>query len=195
MGRIKWRGFISGFRSLVFYLILMTMLMNLLPDKKYENYLRLFTGVVFLLLFFQPFTGLLGARERIAGLFERLTFQNEVQLLRKELQSVDGERIGRMMDGYQSAVENDLRVMADTGTLECRTAEAVFDREEDSESFGSIKAVRMTVGLASDTSGISREALQERRYLANREIEGLRERIGEYYGLEERQIEINLEAE
>ena len=108
---------------------------------------------------------------------------------------MDGERIGRMMDGYQSAVENDLRVMADTGTLECRTAEAVFDREEDSESFGSIKAVRMTVGLASDTSGISREALQERRYLANREIEGLRERIGEYYGLEERQIEINLEAE
>ena len=28
---------------------------------------------------------------------------------------MDGERIGRMMDGYQSAVENDLRVMADTG--------------------------------------------------------------------------------
>ena len=164
-------GIYQWIRSLVFYLILMTMLMNLLPDKKYENYLRLFTGVVFLLLFFQPFTGLLGAQERIAGLFERLTFQNE------------------------SAVENDLRVMADTGTLECRTAEAVFDREEDSESFGSIKAVRMTVGLASDTSGISREALQERRYLANREIEGLRERIGEYYGLEERQIEINLEAE
>lgn len=188
-------GIYQWIRSLVFYLILMTMLMNLLPDKKYENYLRLFTGVVFLLLFFQPFTGLLGARERIAGLFERLTFQNEVQLLRKELQSVDGERIGRMMDGYQSAVENDLRVMADTGTLECRTAEAVFDREEDSGSFGSIKAVRMTVGLASDTSGISREALQERRYLANREIEELRERIGEYYGLEERQIEINLEAE
>ena len=185
-------GIYQWIRSLVFYLILMTMLMDLLPDKKYENYLRLFTGVVFLLLFFQPFTGLLGAQERIAGLFERLTFQNEVQLLRKELQSVDGERIGRMMDGYQSAVENDLRVMADTGTLECRTAEAGFDREEDSESFGSIKAVRMTVGLASD---ISREALQERRYLANREIEELRERIGEYYGLEERQIEINLEAE
>ena len=111
-------GIYQWIRSLVFYLILMTMLMNLLPDKKYENYLRLFTGVVFLLLFFQPFTGLLGARERIAGLFERLTFQNEVQLLRKELQSVDGERIGRMMDGYQSAVENDLRVMAE----HCRSA-------------------------------------------------------------------------
>ena len=54
-------GIYQWIRSLVFYLILMTMLMNLLPDKKYENYLRLFTGVVFLLLFFQPFTGLLGA--------------------------------------------------------------------------------------------------------------------------------------
>lgn len=31
-------------RSLVFYLILMTTVLNFLPDRKYEKYLRLFTG-------------------------------------------------------------------------------------------------------------------------------------------------------
>ena len=39
-------------RSLVFYLILMTTVLNFLPDRKYEKYLRLFTGMVFILLVF-----------------------------------------------------------------------------------------------------------------------------------------------
>ena len=41
-------------RSLVFYLILMTTVLNFLPDRKYEKYLRLFTGMVFILLVFGP---------------------------------------------------------------------------------------------------------------------------------------------
>ena len=60
--------------SLVFYLILMTMILSLIPDKKYEKYLRLFTGMIFILLVFGPFTDLSGLEARMAGIFERLTF-------------------------------------------------------------------------------------------------------------------------
>ena len=47
-------------RSLVFYLILMTTVLNFLPDRKYEKYLRLFTGMVFILLVFGPLGDLTG---------------------------------------------------------------------------------------------------------------------------------------
>ena len=164
-------GIYQWIRSLVFYLILMTMLMNLLPDKKYENYLRLFTGVVFLLLFFQPFTGLLGARERIAGLFERLTFQNEVQLLRKELQSVDGERIGRMMDGYQSAVENDLRVMAE----HCRSAKisvAGGIKPETVPEYAALKPEVLIVGSGITHAADPKEAARQIKESMEKSIGG-----------------------
>ena len=39
-------------RDIVFYMIFVTMVMNLLPDPKYEKYLRLFAGAVMILLAF-----------------------------------------------------------------------------------------------------------------------------------------------
>ena len=41
-------------KDIVFYMIFVTMVMNLLPDPKYEKYLRLFAGAVMILLAFGP---------------------------------------------------------------------------------------------------------------------------------------------
>ena len=62
-------------RSLVFYLILMTTVLNFLPDRKYEKYLRLFTGMVFILLVFGPLGDLTGLEQRIAGHMGRIEFE------------------------------------------------------------------------------------------------------------------------
>ena len=39
-------------KDIAFYMIFVTMVMNLLPDPKYEKYLRLFAGAVMILLAF-----------------------------------------------------------------------------------------------------------------------------------------------
>ena len=53
-------------RDIVFYMIFVTMVMNLLPDPKYEKYLRLFAGAVMILLAFGP-----GWRRRWRGSLKR----------------------------------------------------------------------------------------------------------------------------
>ena len=109
-------------RSLVFYLILMTTVLNFLPDRKYEKYLRLFTGMVFILLVFGPLGDLTGLEERMAGAFGRITFQNDVKLLQREIADADGTRMKRLADRYRRAVETDLMTMAESAGLECRQA-------------------------------------------------------------------------
>lgn len=178
-------GIYEWIRSLVFYLILMTMILNLLPDKKYEKYLRLFTGMIFILLVFGPFADLSGLEERMAGVFERLTFRNDVKLLQKEIADTDGKRLSRLVDGYQEAVETDLRTMAEGISVECRSVEAVLETDTENDEFGKVLAVNMQVGLL--------EGRKEQRIQANREIGNLKKRIGEYYGLEEGKITIYLE--
>ncbi|MCI8454374.1 MAG: stage III sporulation protein AF [Lachnospiraceae bacterium] len=188
-------GLYEWVRSLVFYLILMTMLLNLLPDKKYEKYLRLFTGMVFILLVFGPFANLTGLRERLAGSFEKLTFQNDVKLLQKELEDAQGDRLRRLLESYQKAVENDLARMAEGSCVECLFAEAILDMEPESERFGSLKEVRLQVKPEGEKEDLGTDEQKEKRILANREIVRLKKRIGEYYGLEEGKITIYLEGE
>lgn len=178
-------GIYEWVRSLVFYLILMTMILNLMPNRKYEKYLRLFTGSIFILLVFGPFADLSGVEERMAGAFERLTFQNDVRLLQKEIADTDGRRLARLMDGYKEAVETDLRVMAEGISVECQSVEAVLETDAESGELGRVLEVNMQVGLAGNK--------KEQRIQANREIGNLKKRIGEYYGLEEGKITIYLE--
>lgn len=207
-------GIFEWIRGIVFYLILMTMIMNLLPDKKYEKYLQLFTGMVFLFLVFEPLAEISGLEAEVAGAFERLTFQNDAMLLREEIEDADGKRMARLVDGYADAVETDLKTMAEGISLECRDVQVRLDGDVDSETFGRVQAVVMQVGvrntgseLVSDSDEVQPEsqkqnaqtesetASRQARQKANRDISELKKKIGEYYGLEESYIAINLEDE
>jgi len=203
-------GIYGWIRSLVFYLILMSMILNMLPDRKYEKYMRLFTGVIFILLVFGPFTDLTGLEERMAGVFERITFQNDVKLLKKEIEDMDGRRLSGLMESYREAVETDLKVMADGLAVECRSVEVLVETDMESQEFGKVLGVNMRLGLLDDgdavdsveamgagtgETGGDAETEKERRRIANREIGNLKKRIGEYYGVEEGKITIVLENE
>ena len=61
-------------KDIVFYMIFVTMVMNLLPDPKYEKYLRLFAGAVMILLAFGPLARITGMETAIAGMFEKIIF-------------------------------------------------------------------------------------------------------------------------
>ena len=185
-------------RGLVFYLILMTMVLNLLPDKKYEKYLRLFTGMIFIMLVFRPFMDLGGLEARMAGIFERITFQNDAKLLKRELEDAEQERISRLADGYRQAVELDLKTMAEGFSVNPVRVRAELETDPDSEEFGHLISVDMDVGLIGSTAGSgddNSDEAREQRMEANREISRLRKKIGEYYGVEEGKIKIQLEDE
>lgn len=191
-------------RSLVFYMILMTMVMNMLPDKKYEKYLQLFTGAAFVLLVVSPFTDLTGLENQIAGVFERLTFQNDAKLLVREIEDADGERMNRLVENFETAVETDIRTMAENAELECLDVDVVLETDMDAGTFGTVQAVRVSVGDARDEGAESAEAavggedadkVRERRVAASRAVADLKSKIGEYYGVEERNIAITLKTE
>ena len=97
----------SWIRSLVSYLILITMIENLLPDKKYEKYMRLFAGSVFLMLLLSPILEFADAKEQAAEAFSRLTLQNEARVLQREIEEADTVRIQNMMELYRTFQEND----------------------------------------------------------------------------------------
>lgn len=185
-------------RGLVFYLILMTMVLNLLPDKKYEKYLRLFTGMIFIMLVFRPFMDLGGLEARMAGIFERITFQNDAKLLKRELEDAEQERISRLAEGYRQAVELDLKTMAEGFSVNPVRVRAELETDPDSEKFGHLISVDMDVGLIGSAAGSgddNSDEAREQRMEANREISRLRKKIGEYYGVEEGKIKIQLEDE
>ena len=144
-------GLYEWIRNITYYLIFMTVVTNLLPDKKYEKYFRLFAGMVLILLVLKPFTGGLRLDDKLAYYFESISFQKEASELSSQLTDMEGVRLKSMVSQYEEAVENDLRTMVESSGFICRKAEAGIDGDEKKETFGHV--VSVSLRLAPDSSG------------------------------------------
>lgn len=68
-------------RGIVFYLILLTVVSHLVPGKKYEKYIRIFTGMLLVLIVIQPiraFKGMDGSDTFESGIDK--IFQEEIEM-------------------------------------------------------------------------------------------------------------------
>lgn len=166
-------------RNLVCYLVLMTMIIHLLPDKKYERYLRLFAGMVFLMMLLEPMGNVTGLQEQAVEAFSRVTFQNDAKLLKMEIEDADGKRMARLVERYREVIETEIRLIAEREGIECTNVEVLLEDDMEGGTFGRVRFLDMTLGAEHGPA----------------DLEELKQRIGEYYGLEERDMEIHLEAE
>lgn len=141
-------GLYGWIQNIVYYLIFVTVIVNLLPAGKYEKYLRLFAGCILILLVLQPVTGGLRLEDKIAGIFRTLSFENELGELNVDLEGMESRRMDELVKRYEEAAAEDIERMADVGGFESREVSVEIDWETDSPDFGKIR--RVTVCLRAD---------------------------------------------
>lgn len=205
-------GLYGWVRNITFYLIFMTVLTNILPNHKYDKYLKLFAGMVLILLVLQPVTGSLNLEEEIAYYFGSISFQTEADELKKDILGMEGERLNHMVSQYEEAVAVDLEGMAKQAGFYKRQILVTIDHNQDSETFGKVLAISMTLTTQEPEAEAavpeikpvdpitikSKEVIEKDREVRQKEntsVSSLRTKISEYYSLEVEDVEIKLENE
>lgn len=204
MGEIlNWVG------NILFYLVLVTAAENLLPGKKYGRYVRLAAGMVLILLVLKPLTEGFHLEEQITRSLETFTYQQAARDLSREILGIEKQRLARVMDSYEQAVEADLNAMTQEEGLVPMDIRVVLNRDEESGDWGSVMEIRMEVrgkGEEAEEEGPAvqavnpvepvtvtlREAETEdsRGQEERSEVEQLRRKVESYYGLEAGKVEI-----
>lgn len=202
-------GLYSWVGNLTFYLIFITVVNNLLPNRRYERYLKLFTGMVMILLVLQPITGSLRLEDRIAYYFESITFRNESVDLKKELLGMEDQRLTQMIDQYEKAVASDVEAMAKDMEFFVRKTEITIEKNQEEDAFGTVTHIRMEVSREEGGSGIEggRDPIAEvepvqigesqaesvEAVVPDEGLNRLRRKVEGYYGLQTTDVEIWLE--
>lgn len=214
-------GLYSWVGNIAFYLIFITVVTSLLPNKKYERYLKLFTGMVLILLVLKPLTGSLRLEDKIAYYFESITFQNESEDLKKELLGMEQQRLRQMIGQYENAVAKDVEAMAEDMGFYPQNTDITIEGNQESQAFGTVTHIRMQVSRkppdeegaeALETEGASTQIDPVERIVAADGVEPvqigagdsetavrpdetlnrLRRKVEGYYGLETADVEIKL---
>ena len=143
-------------RNITYYLIFITVAENLLPNKKYEKYLKFFAGMVLILLVLKPVTGGLRLDDTLAYYFESISLKKEAGELTGKISQMEQTRLERMISGYEEAVGTDLESMAETEGFYCKKTSATINRDQESEQFGHVEKISLI--LTSDKDKMQAEA-------------------------------------
>lgn len=140
-------------RNLVFYIVFLTLVFNLLPSGKYEKYVRLFAGMVFILVAVQPFTSSLKLDEKIACYFEAFSFREEAAGFQQELTEMEKRRMEELTGEYEQAVADQVKEMALEAGVDAAQVEVRIDSDQASETFGMVEEIRVTGRMSGSGEG------------------------------------------
>ena len=149
---------------------------NLLPGQKYGKYIRLFAGMVLILLAVEPFTSGFNLDEVLARRYEDLVIRGEAGELKEQLGATEQKRLGQILSQYEEAVGRGVRELAQSCGLTVMDCRVRIEGDEDSLEFGTVREIAAVLPAQS----------------AQAEKEKLSNRIQEYYGLEEQYVEIEI---
>lgn len=146
-------------KNITYYLIFVSLLSHLMPAGKYEQYMKLFFGAVFILLVIAPLTGGLHLDGRLAQAYEQIRFTQEQGEFEQKLWGMEEERIARMIKQYEEAVGMDVRAMAEDEGFYCLSAGAKIEEREGEEKFGQVVEIVMVIGGGENEE--DRDGMQE----------------------------------
>ena len=163
-------------RNLTAFFLFLSVMENLLPGQKYGKYIRLFAGMVLILLAVEPFTSGFNLDEVLARSYEDLVIRGEAGELKEQLGATEQKRLGQILSQYEEAVGRDVREIAQSCGLTVMDCRVRIEGDEDSPEFGTVRKIAAVLPAQS----------------AQAEKEKLSNRIQEYYGLEEQYVEIEI---
>ena len=92
-------------KSLAFFHVLTTALLHILPDKRYEQYIRLFMGLLLVLLICTPIFAVVGKSEELLSGFSNNYGREEQVRMKAEDQNAEKTRLESRLEELLSNVE------------------------------------------------------------------------------------------
>ncbi len=205
MGEIVW-----WVKNITYYFILVHFLIQLVPNGRYERYIRLFSGMVFVLLVMSPLTKGLNLEQKLAYAYEKIRFEQDTEEFSQKLWGMENQRILEVISQYEEAVSQDVKAMAKGQGLDCQRVRVTIESRPEEAAYGQVVGMELIFGQGAEAvqaasakqgsirpvqiqvevKGEKKAEPQGQETEERKELYEFQRKVAEYYGLEEGNIRI-----
>lgn len=167
------------------FLIVVSILENLIQDINFRKYLKMAAGIVLILIIMQPFTKLTGNQYDYSDMFTLQEYQEDISQMERSLGDINQMASADIMNQYKLYMEEKVsRDLTDAGfEIENVTVDLYVNQEEQ------VEMNKMTIYC---NSGNDRELIHVGNYVDSSEAERnyLKKYVANLYTIDETLIEI-----
>lgn len=100
-------------RNIAYYMVLVTAVMQIIPNHDYKKYIRFFTGMVLILLLMTPVLKLFGMEQKFSELYEGKKYEEEIKEIEDSTQYLEELDIADYFPKEYSEKQEDMADQAD----------------------------------------------------------------------------------
>jgi len=180
-GSMEWikQIFVTG--------IITELVLHLLPDKKYDKYVRLICGVILTMICISPILSFLNGKMNIKdyiNVFEKIGQKYDYKTMIKNMEGSDQAYYIKNYIDENTKYINELVLDAGFHPVDC---DIILELDDDSENYGSIKKIILTIA---DGKNACYETNQSGVRQYSQTFLALVETISDVYEIEEHMISV-----
>lgn len=118
-------------KNIGFFLILVSVICNALPDNSYKKYCKLFCGLVLVVLVLNPFNEFLNYEGSIGDIFTNKSYQSKLTELEAGMKMMEEEQMELALKHYENELKDELKATADNEGLAILDVDVSYSDEDD----------------------------------------------------------------
>ena len=126
---------LSYIKNIGFFLILVSVICNALPDNSYKKYCRLFCGLILVVLVLNPFNEFLNYDRDIGEIFTNKSYQSKLWELEAGMKIMEEDQLEQALELYENEIKNILQSSAGTEGLEVLDVKLSYTENKESNDF------------------------------------------------------------
>lgn len=135
----------SWVKNIAYLTIFITVIVHILPDRKYEKYLRLYMGVLLILFILSPAAKLFHIEDTLENIFLRENLRLELSDTAYELELKEASQYEKIREQYEKELDASVLEYLDEKGYECLQADVIWNMDTGSESFGNVEGLSVIV--------------------------------------------------
>ncbi len=135
----------SWIKNIAFYLIIVSAIFILLPNSQYKKYIKLFIGMVLVLLLIEPALSFLNLKEHLNYYFNSFSTLWEVDEGTLDFDAIEEKSYKKVLEQYRTQIETQINNLANNQHLSIINCNIILNEEKDSPDYGTIKKIDLKV--------------------------------------------------
>ncbi|MGF7143440.1 stage III sporulation protein AF [Anaerotaenia torta] len=195
-------------RNIVVYMMLNTIIMNLLGDKSYKKYVGIVSGMILVLIILSPLMNYMDLGDMLDYYLQANDFAVEASEFKSDLRRMEETQTDAIFAEYKERIRQQIEGILAEEKVKLLKADITIDREPTSPTFGEIMEMSITARkekeeeegntgrLAIDQIEISPISIgeQEKAKKPPSPLEiNIKNRLSDFYNMEQVNINITIE--
>ena len=135
----------NWFKNIFIFSVLTTVIINILPNSRYERSIKLLLKSIMLIVIILPALKMFKLDEKMLNTIDTL-LELQINGEKNNKQIMYGDNKELMLNSVKDKVQNDIEKVFNEKGISCESVKVVVDEEDESETYGHVKSVNVKTG-------------------------------------------------